>query len=69
MSQLNSDVSLMYQLLGIGEENEELIGLVKICNPFSGPPNYSYSPHNCPRDAIRIGDLPKVSHETLTLNE
>ncbi|AES94526.2 transmembrane protein, putative [Medicago truncatula] len=58
--ELNSDVSLMYQLLGIGEENEELIGLVKICNPFSGPPNYSYSPHNCPRDAIRIGDLPKV---------
>lgn len=60
LSQLNSNMSVMYRLLGVGEENEELIGVMKICDPFSGAPNYTYIPQSCPRDAIRIGDLPKV---------
>ncbi|XP_058772843.1 uncharacterized protein LOC131646933 [Vicia villosa] len=57
--ELNSNVSVLYELLGIGQENEELIGVMKICNPFSGAPNYTYIPQNCPHDAVRIGDLPK----------
>jgi hypothetical protein len=61
VSQLNSNVSVMYEILGIDEENEDLIGVVKICNPFSGAPNYTYIPQNCPHDTVRIGDLPKVS--------
>ncbi|XP_004517256.1 uncharacterized protein [Cicer arietinum] len=58
--ELNSNVSVMYRLLGIGEGNGELIGLRKICDPFSGAPNYTYVSQNCPHDAIRIGDLPKA---------
>lgn len=54
-------MSVIYRLLGVGEENEELMGAIKICDPFSGAPNYSYIPHTCPQDAIRIGDLSKVS--------
>ncbi|XP_050884122.1 uncharacterized protein LOC127087287 isoform X2 [Lathyrus oleraceus] len=33
---------------------------VHVCNPFSEPPNYFYQPENCPENAIRIGDIPKV---------
>ncbi|XP_061338920.1 uncharacterized protein LOC133285672 [Gastrolobium bilobum] len=58
--ELNSNMSVIYRLLGVGEENEELMGVIKICDPFSGSPNYSYIPQNCPQDAIRIGDLPKI---------
>ncbi|KAK2372521.1 transmembrane protein [Trifolium repens] len=58
--ELNSNVSVMYEILGIDEENEDLIGVVKICNPFSGAPNYTYIPQNCPHDTVRIGDLPKI---------
>lgn len=60
-SQLNSNMSVIYRLLGVSEENEELMGVIKICDPFSGSSNLSYVPHNCPQDAIRIGDLSKVS--------
>lgn len=35
-------------------------GLPYICNPFSGPPDYSYQPQNCASDTIRIGDIPQV---------
>lgn len=54
-------MSVIYRLLGVSEENEELMGVIKICDPFSGSSNLSYVPHNCPQDAIRIGDLSKVS--------
>ncbi|KAL5099156.1 hypothetical protein RYX36_003483, partial [Vicia faba] len=43
----------------ISQEKEEIIGVMKICNPFSGAPNYTYIPQSCPHDAVRIGDLPK----------
>lgn len=61
LSQLNSNMSLIYRLLGVAEENEQSIGPMKICDPFSGAPNYTYIPYSCPHDAITIGDLPKVS--------
>ncbi|KAJ1381780.1 hypothetical protein SESBI_44850 [Sesbania bispinosa] len=60
--ELNSNMSVIYRLLGVGEENEELMGVIKICDPFSGAPNYSYIPQSCTQsqNAIRIGDLPKI---------
>ncbi|XP_019448543.1 PREDICTED: uncharacterized protein LOC109351531 isoform X2 [Lupinus angustifolius] len=37
-----------------------LPNLVYICNPFSGPPEYTYQPENCSANTIQIGDVPKV---------
>lgn len=35
--------------------------VAQICNPFSGPPDYSYElDQNCPSSAIRIGDVPRM---------
>ncbi|KAK7402241.1 hypothetical protein VNO78_14347 [Psophocarpus tetragonolobus] len=36
------------------------MNLVRVCNPFSAPPEYSYQPEKCPSNTIRIGDIPKV---------
>ncbi|KAK7406444.1 hypothetical protein VNO78_08070 [Psophocarpus tetragonolobus] len=58
--ELNSNMSVIYRLLGVSEENEEQIGIIKICDPFSGASNLSYVPHSCSRDAIRIGDISKI---------
>ncbi|XP_057443715.1 uncharacterized protein LOC130735855 isoform X2 [Lotus japonicus] len=58
--ELNSNMSMIYRLLGVGEENEELMGIMKVCDPFSAAPNFSYIPHSCSQDAIRIGDVPKI---------
>ncbi|KAL2348306.1 hypothetical protein Fmac_002306 [Flemingia macrophylla] len=55
--ELNTNMSMIYRLLGISEENEELMGSIKICDPFSGASNV---PQSCPRDAIRIGDLSRM---------
>ncbi|KAK9287657.1 hypothetical protein L1049_016094 [Liquidambar formosana] len=33
---------------------------VRICNPFSAPPEYQYQPENCPSNTIRIADIPQV---------
>ncbi|KAK7252766.1 hypothetical protein RIF29_36960 [Crotalaria pallida] len=58
--ELNSNMSILYRLLGVSEENEEIMGVIKICDPFSPAPNFSYIPQNCPHDAIRIGDASKI---------
>lgn len=61
--QLNSKVTEIANSLGIDEQNDDLVGLLRICNPFSGPPNYSYIPSSC-SDAIPVGKLPEVSRFT-----
>ncbi|XP_028554532.1 transmembrane protein DDB_G0292058-like isoform X2 [Dendrobium catenatum] len=30
-----------------------------ICNPFSGPPEYTYQPQNCSSDTITVGQVPQ----------
>ncbi|BBH05891.1 hypothetical protein Prudu_017406 [Prunus dulcis] len=60
INQLNSKVTEIANSLGIDEQNDDLVGLLRICNPFSGPPNYSYMPSSC-SDAIPVGKLPEVS--------
>ncbi|KAL6993855.1 hypothetical protein U1Q18_011968 [Sarracenia purpurea var. burkii] len=48
-------------VLVLDEEGEHSLGVVKkICDPFSGAPNYSYAPENCSKDSIPIGVLPSV---------
>ncbi|XP_074567559.1 uncharacterized protein LOC141824215 [Curcuma longa] len=34
-----------------------------VCNPFSGPPEYSYQPGNCSSNTIKIGDVPQILKE------
>ena len=53
--QLNSKISEYYKMLGLDG------GFKLVCQPFSGAPDYSYLPYSCPKDAIQVGDLPKVS--------
>ncbi|XP_030538960.2 LOW QUALITY PROTEIN: uncharacterized protein LOC115747066 [Rhodamnia argentea] len=57
---LNAKTTVLYRSLGIGDLGNELTGVLKICEPFSGPPNYSYMPGNCSKDDIPVGDLPNV---------
>jgi hypothetical protein len=65
VSQLNSKITEYYRLLELDEQSEDLVGVLKICEPFSGAPNYSYMPESCPKDAITVGDLPHVSKSKL----
>ncbi|CAL2267476.1 unnamed protein product [Prunus armeniaca] len=69
INQLNSKVTEIANSLGIDEQNDDLVGLLRICNPFSGPPNYSYIPSSC-SDAIPVGKLPEaISGITCYLND
>ncbi|RDX75550.1 hypothetical protein CR513_44554, partial [Mucuna pruriens] len=58
--QLNSNISVAYRFLGVSEDNEALVGIMKICDPFSGNSNLSYVPQSCPQDAVPIGDISKI---------
>lgn len=59
--QLNYKASEFSRLLGLDEQNDSIYGVVLVCNPFKGPPNYNYVPESCPEDAIHISQLPQVS--------
>ena len=61
MLQLKSRVKDLYVLLGLENPNVDMLGLERICDPFSGAPNYTYIPETCSEDAIPIGELPNVS--------
>ncbi|KAE9585947.1 hypothetical protein Lal_00009856 [Lupinus albus] len=52
VNQVNANISVM--------QGTSYSNLALVCNPFSGPPEYSYQPENCPYNTIRIGDIPKV---------
>ncbi|KAK7367628.1 hypothetical protein VNO80_09643 [Phaseolus coccineus] len=58
--ELNSNMSVIYRLLGVSEENEEVMGVIKICDPFPESSNLNYVSQSCPQNAIRIGDLSKI---------
>ncbi|MED6194774.1 hypothetical protein PIB30_031645 [Stylosanthes scabra] len=60
--ELNSNMSVVYRLLGVvSEQSEEIMGRIKICDPFSAAPNYTYIPQSCSQGAIPIGQISKVS--------
>ncbi|XP_028772798.1 uncharacterized protein LOC114729936 [Neltuma alba] len=60
IAELNAKMSEIYGVLGIDKQAQKVIGIVKICEPFSGPPDYNFIPKTCPRNAIPVGDLPKI---------
>ncbi|URE04307.1 hypothetical protein MUK42_18469 [Musa troglodytarum] len=51
IEQVNSNISTV--------KSSILPDLEYICNPFSGPPQYSYQPDNCSSNTIKIGDIPE----------
>lgn len=57
IDRLNSKISEYYKMLGLDS------GFKLVCQPFSGAPDYSYLPYSCPKDAIQVGDLPKILAE------
>ncbi|XP_030474109.2 uncharacterized protein LOC115691566 isoform X1 [Syzygium oleosum] len=59
-AQLNAKSTEFYRSLGISELGDELPGVMKICEPFSGPPDYSYIPGNCSKGEIPVSSLPNV---------
>ncbi|KAH7520304.1 hypothetical protein FEM48_Zijuj08G0129900 [Ziziphus jujuba var. spinosa] len=58
ISQLNSKAEDFYKMFGLDEQNENLYGVIQICNPFKGPPEYSYVPEGCPKNSIPISQIP-----------
>lgn len=68
IDELNSKVKELHELLQVFRL-ENLLGFSEICNPFSGPPNYSYIPEKCPKDALPISELPNVLEKFTCYNE
>ncbi|XP_021774888.1 uncharacterized protein LOC110738767 [Chenopodium quinoa] len=52
VDQVNTNISLM--------RSSSFPSLQYVCNPFSGPPDFTYQPGNCASDTIKIGDNPQV---------
>ncbi|KAJ0977129.1 hypothetical protein J5N97_012603 [Dioscorea zingiberensis] len=52
IDQVNANISTLQSL--------SLPGVQYVCNPFSGPPDYTYQPANCSSNTIQIGDIPQV---------
>ncbi|MCL7044467.1 hypothetical protein MKW94_030929 [Papaver nudicaule] len=61
ISKLNTKVKGMSQVLGLSDSKSGLPSEIwKICNPFSGAPDFFYDPARCSESAISIGDIPNV---------
>ncbi|KAL3525593.1 hypothetical protein ACH5RR_013965 [Cinchona calisaya] len=60
ISQLNTKLTELEGVFGIEEAKEVTLGFRQICDPFSGAPNYTYAPQDCPKDAIPIGNLSNI---------
>ena len=59
--QLNAKIRQLFILVALQGINVEMLGFGSVCDPFSGPPDYTYMPEKCPQNAIPIGNLPDVS--------
>ncbi|XP_020537191.1 uncharacterized protein LOC105639992 isoform X2 [Jatropha curcas] len=60
ISKLNSRMGELIVLLPLDKNNMDSVQAEKICNPFSGAPNYRYIPENCSENSIPVGDLPNI---------
>ncbi|KAJ9177375.1 hypothetical protein P3X46_012601 [Hevea brasiliensis] len=60
VSKLNWKMEELYVLLPSEGNIMDLVGVKKICDPFSGPPNYTYIPESCSKDSISIQDIPNI---------
>ncbi|KAF8393762.1 hypothetical protein HHK36_019960 [Tetracentron sinense] len=52
VNKVNANISLLQAL--------SFPNNVRVCNPFSAPPEYQYQPQNCPVNTIRIGEISQV---------
>lgn len=59
ITQLNSKLGEV-QGSGLNDIGENSIGTRGVCDPFSGAPNYSFTPDLCAKDTIPIGELKYV---------
>ncbi|KAL6227490.1 hypothetical protein ACLB2K_001447 [Fragaria x ananassa] len=55
---LNSKVVEFSRLLGMEEQNAHDFELLRVCNPFSGGPKFSYEPNSCQNSHMTIEKLP-----------
>ncbi|KAJ8430281.1 hypothetical protein Cgig2_024713 [Carnegiea gigantea] len=62
ITELNSNINVIPKELGINvaRYNHVLGNERKICDPFSGPPDFTYLQGECPKNAIHIRDLPDI---------
>ncbi|XP_076950881.1 uncharacterized protein LOC143624003 [Bidens hawaiensis] len=61
IAESNSQItSLAFKMIQPNSQSDDSFMIKKICDPFSGPPNYTYVPGNCQQDAIQIHDLPSI---------
>ncbi|KAI7743128.1 hypothetical protein M8C21_020107 [Ambrosia artemisiifolia] len=61
IAESNSQItSLASKMIQPNDQSDDSFTIQKICDPFSGPPNYTYAPANCQQDAIQIHDLPTI---------
>ncbi|GJT00501.1 uncharacterized protein Tco_0821670 [Tanacetum coccineum] len=61
IAESNSQItSLAHKMVQPNEQSDNSFVIERICDPFSGPPNYSYAPGNCQQDALQIHDLPSI---------
>ncbi|KAL8160731.1 hypothetical protein V2J09_002268 [Rumex salicifolius] len=62
VTEMNSRIVELPKELGLYESSKysDLIGSPKICDPFSGPPNYTYVQGKCPDHTISIAQLPHI---------
>ncbi|XP_019173273.1 PREDICTED: uncharacterized protein LOC109168873 [Ipomoea nil] len=59
MFKINVKLTALPALQSVRNE-EDNFGVWKVCDPFSGSPNYTFNPNQCPEDAIPIGNLPTI---------
>ncbi|CAI9766868.1 unnamed protein product [Fraxinus pennsylvanica] len=59
IKEVNSKILEVQGLVTPNEQKEDT-SIQEVCNPFSGAPNYSYTPGICGNKSISVGDLPSV---------
>ncbi|CAH9105327.1 unnamed protein product [Cuscuta europaea] len=59
MSQINLKLAELPALARPTETDDDLV-VQEVCNPFSGAPNYTFTPDKCPTDSIPVGNLPNI---------
>ncbi|XP_058069816.1 uncharacterized protein LOC131218942 [Magnolia sinica] len=59
ITKLNSNITTLDILLQLDEQYDRQSNIFrKVCDPFSGPPKYTFDPGRCSNDTIPIGDVP-----------
>ncbi|KAJ4714719.1 Transmembrane protein [Melia azedarach] len=60
IAQMNTKIQQIYLAFRLHKQEDDLFGSMRICDPFTAEPNYTYVPETCTQDDIQIGDLPNV---------